>query len=60
MLTAMTAMVFAPVRWLVGRLMPPGTGPSRERRESGFFVVRSVGVAKAKVRWDTHTQRERE
>ena len=37
------------VRRLVSRLVPPGTGPSRDVRENGSFTVRAVGVAKHKV-----------
>jgi short subunit dehydrogenase-like uncharacterized protein len=35
----------APTRKLLARALPsPGEGPSKEKRESGFFVTRLVGV----------------
>jgi short subunit dehydrogenase-like uncharacterized protein len=38
-----------PTRALLKRMLPaPGEGPSKEERESGFFVVKLVGIGDAK------------
>ncbi len=43
------AASFAPTRKLLERRLPgPGEGPSKERRDSGFFVTRLLGIGEAK------------
>jgi short subunit dehydrogenase-like uncharacterized protein len=44
-----TAAAIPPVRWLLTKtvLPAPGEGPSREKRESGSFVMRLVGTGEA-------------
>jgi len=42
----LTAAALRPTRWLLARavLPPPGEGPSREKRETGSFVMHFVGI----------------
>jgi short subunit dehydrogenase-like uncharacterized protein len=38
-------ILFAPVRWILQILYPPGSGPSREMRKRGNFEINFVGEA---------------
>jgi len=49
MVIFMLSLQFRPVRSLLARLLPPGSGPSREVRERSSFVVRAAAVSKPKV-----------
>ncbi|KAI8853938.1 saccharopine dehydrogenase [Chytridium lagenaria] len=45
-MTLVMPMVFLPpVRWLLKKLVPQGTGPSEEMMKNGFFTVKLVGEA---------------
>jgi short subunit dehydrogenase-like uncharacterized protein len=36
-------LLFPPCRWILARIMPPGTGPSKSARNNGYFNVRLFG-----------------
>jgi short subunit dehydrogenase-like uncharacterized protein len=37
------ALLFPPIRYILQKLLPPGTGPSESTRKSGHFHLRLVG-----------------
>ena len=37
---------FPPVRWLISKIMPPGSGPTPEQRKNGFFSIELFGKSK--------------
>ena len=39
-------ILFSPCRWMLGKLMPPGSGPDLKTRKNGFFHIKIVGEAK--------------
>lgn len=46
-LMAEVLILFAPVRWILQIVFPPGTGPSREMRKRGKFEIKFVGEAES-------------
>ena len=43
LLTMVILMGIPPIRWLILKLVPPGSGPSEEQRRNGFAVIYLVG-----------------
>jgi len=39
-------MLFPPARWVLNKLLPPGTGPDEETRKNGSFRLNFVGEGK--------------
>ena len=39
-------LLFPPFRWILGKIMPPGSGPNEKTRKNGFFDIKIVGEAK--------------
>ena len=38
-----TCMLIPPIRWLVLKMLPPGSGPGEEMRKTGFALIYLVG-----------------
>lgn len=40
---AIFLILFPPIRWVIARIIPPGTGPSEKQRKEGYFNLKLVG-----------------